>query len=75
MQDAELRKLANRCRRYGFRSPGELARALCRLFITATDGHESDTASVADCFRELSDAQATDYGNKPVRHNNSDKYV
>ena len=70
IDSSELDKLQRRGRRYGFRSAGALARALCRLFIHATDGHEGDNLTIEEQFRALSDAQAPRYGDVPVRHNN-----
>lgn len=77
---AEFDTLTRRARRYGFRNAGALARALCRLIIHATDYHDTraddadDNATIMDIFAAYSDHLAADYDNKPVRHNNSQKY-
>lgn len=78
---AEFDTLTRRARRYGFRNAGALARALCRLLIYAADYHRStladdadDNATIMDIFAAYSDHLAADYDNKPVRHNNSQKY-
>ena len=77
---AEYATLRRRARRYGFRSVSALTRGVCRLIIHATDYHDTraddadDNATIMDIFAAYSDHLAADYDNKPVRHNNSQKF-